>query len=183
MEKGTQVGQIYEATRRLHDEGIEVGFFIQFGYPGETRTDIQKTFRMVQDCRPDDIGVSVSYPLPGTRFHETVSEHLSAQRNWVDSSDLAMMYRGPFATAFYRQLHTLPHKGFRARKAWEELSRVARQPGALRRHHLRQLAALIYHAVTLPWERIRLEALARVDGHPARRPGGAPARRSRWPTS
>src|SRR5258708_26267617 len=39
MEKGTRVDQIREATRRLQAEGIEVGFFLQFGYPGETRDD------------------------------------------------------------------------------------------------------------------------------------------------
>ena len=36
MEKGTRVEQIAAAARRLHDAGIEVGFFLQFGYPGET---------------------------------------------------------------------------------------------------------------------------------------------------
>jgi len=66
MEKGTKVEQIYEASRRLHDVGIEVGFFLEFGYPGETRDDIEQTLQMVRDCRPDDIGMSVSYPLPGT---------------------------------------------------------------------------------------------------------------------
>src|SRR5579864_3692706 len=39
MEKGTRVEQIYEAARRLRAAGIEVGFFLQFGYPGETRED------------------------------------------------------------------------------------------------------------------------------------------------
>src|SRR5580692_10136828 len=64
IEVGTRVEQIVEATRWLHEAGIEVGFFLQFGYPGETREDIESTRRMVRDCRPDDIGISVSYPLP-----------------------------------------------------------------------------------------------------------------------
>src|SRR4029079_11993645 len=33
MEKGTRVDQIAEATRLLHAAGVEVGFFLQFGYP------------------------------------------------------------------------------------------------------------------------------------------------------
>src|SRR5438045_9271021 len=37
MEKGTRVDQIAYATRLLHDAGVEVGFFLQFGYPAETR--------------------------------------------------------------------------------------------------------------------------------------------------
>src|SRR5205823_5500570 len=49
MEKGTQVENIYEAARRLHAAGIQVGFFLQFGYPGETRQDIERTLQMVRD--------------------------------------------------------------------------------------------------------------------------------------
>jgi radical SAM superfamily enzyme YgiQ (UPF0313 family) len=129
MEKGTRVEQIVEATRRLHGEGIEVGYFLQFGYPGETRADIEQTIRLVRDADPDDIGISVSYPLPGTKFHEAVREQLGRRQHWVDSDDLAMLYRGPFSTDFYRKLHQVVHKEFRARKAWSAL-RVG-QPLAL----------------------------------------------------
>jgi anaerobic magnesium-protoporphyrin IX monomethyl ester cyclase len=121
MEKGTKVEQIYDAARRLHAAGVQVGFFLQFGYPGETRADIERTLQMVRDCRPDDIGMSVSYPLPGTTFYERVKGELGAKQNWQDSNDLAMLYNGPFSTAFYRQLHTVLHREFRARKAWRAL--------------------------------------------------------------
>ena len=161
MDKGTTVEQIYEATRRLHAAGVEVGFFLQFGYPGETRADIERTLQMVRDCRPDDIGMSVSYPLPGTRFHQRVREQLGVQQNWVDSDDLAMLYQGPFTTAFYRQLHTVLHKEFRARKAWAELRSVARRPSAVRRQHPRRALAMLYHLGTLPLARRRLDRLAR----------------------
>ena len=152
MEKGTRVEQIREAARRLHAAGIQVGFFLQFGYPGETRADIEKTLEMIRECRPDDIGISVSYPLPGTKFYERVKEQLGAKRHWDDSSDLAMMYRGPFTTAFYRSLYNVVHKEFRIRKI--------RESGGPR--PLRRSAALAYHTVTLPFERRRLERLARV---------------------
>src|SRR5690606_34409412 len=36
MDKGTRVSQIYEATEKLKAKGVKVGFFIQFGYLGET---------------------------------------------------------------------------------------------------------------------------------------------------
>jgi len=162
MDKGVRVEQIYEATRRLHAAGIEVAFFLQFGYPGETREDIEMTFQMVRDCRPDDIGVAVTYPLPGTRFYDAVKQELGAKQNWVDSSDLAMMYRGPFSTAFYRQLHTVLHTEYRARKAWWSLKEMASRPQAPRLRHLRGVARLIYHAARLPLARARLERLART---------------------
>jgi anaerobic magnesium-protoporphyrin IX monomethyl ester cyclase len=161
MDKGVRVEAIYDAARRMHAAGIELAFFLQFGYPGETRDDIEKTMQMVRDCHPDDIGIAVSYPLPGTRFHEAIRAELGAKRNWTDSSDLAMMYRGPFTTAFYRQLHTVVHREFRARKAREALGSAIRHPVTLRPRHLRQAAALVRHVVTLPLDRLRLEWLAR----------------------
>ncbi|RMG89576.1 MAG: radical SAM protein [Chloroflexi bacterium] len=162
MEKGTTVEQIYEAARQLHEAGVAVGFFLQFGYPGETRADIEKTFQMVRDCQPDDVGMSVSYPLPGTKFYENVRLQLGEKQNWEDSADLAMMYQGPFTTAFYRQLHVVLHKEFRARRDWLALRRVLTRPGHWRRAHVRMLAAICYRLVTLPLARWRLNRLARI---------------------
>jgi len=137
-----------------------VGLFLQFGYPGETRADIEKTLQLVRDCRPDDIGISVSYPMPGTPFYAAVREQLGGQQNWRDSDDLAMLFRGPFSTAFYRKLHSAVHKEFRARKAWHALKHG---------FSLRQLAHLVYGLATLPATRWQLDRLA------AQSPGaGAP---------
>jgi len=162
MEKGTRVEQIYEATRRLHAAGIQAGFFLQFGYPGETREDVERTLQMVRDCRPDDVGMSVSYPLPGTKFYERVKEQLGSRQNWQDSNDLAMLYRGSFGTGFYRQLHTVLHKEFRARRYWTGLKRMAGGDEPLQKEHLRRAAAMVYHTATLPAARWRLDRLAKV---------------------
>jgi anaerobic magnesium-protoporphyrin IX monomethyl ester cyclase len=157
MEKGTTVEQIYEAARRLRQSDVQVGFFLQFGYPGETWDDIERTLRMVRECQPDDIGMSVAYPLPGTKFYERVQGQLGAKQNWHDSRDLAMLYDGPFSTAFYRQLHTVLHREFRARKAWRELGRPA-APG----RKARLLATVLKNMVALPAARSKLRRLARA---------------------
>lgn len=162
MEKGTQVKQIYETARRLRQAGVQVGFFLQFGYPGETREDIEMTLQMVRDCRPDDIGMSVSYPLPGTTFYENVRVQLGDKQNWVDSADLAMMYKGPFTTPFYRQLHVVLHKEFRARRTWQTVQEVALRPRRWRLHHLREIAASLYRLATLPIGYAKLNRLAAV---------------------
>jgi radical SAM superfamily enzyme YgiQ (UPF0313 family) len=121
---------------------------LQFGYPGETREDIEKTIQLVRDCDPDDIGISVSYPMPGTKFYDAVHEQLGEKQNWQDSQDLAMLYQGPFATEFYRKLHSVVHKEFRARKAWKSL----KSP--------RDAARLSYNLLTLPLARWQLNQLA-----------------------
>ena len=161
MDKGTRIEQIYQAARLLHATGIKVGFFLQFGYPGEERSDIEKTIQMVRDCRPDDIGISVSYPLPGTKFHDAIRLQLGAKQNWVDSQDLAMMYQGPFTTAFYRKLHVVIHKEYRMRKTWTELKNVL-HPGQKRTHLPRKVASMIYQWASLPFDRLQLNQLALI---------------------
>ncbi|MGA3187690.1 MAG: radical SAM protein [Bryobacteraceae bacterium] len=109
MDKGTRVKDIYRAAENLRAQGIRACFFLQFGYPGETWAEIEETIRMVRETRPDDIGVSVSYPLPGTRFYEQVSAQLGRKSNWSDSADLAMMFRGAYSSEFYRALADAMH--------------------------------------------------------------------------
>ncbi|MBZ0277795.1 MAG: radical SAM protein, partial [Anaerolineae bacterium] len=164
------VEQIYEAARKLHEHGIQVAFFLQFGYPGETRADIELTLKMVRDLMPDDIGISVSYPLPGTPFYERVRGELGERANWIDSQDMAMLYQGPFRTEFYRQLHTVIHKDYRSRKTWHELGSLIRNPAKLRPGHLRQTAAMIYHRLTLPGATAQLDALAKLPHEPTHLP-------------
>lgn len=160
MDKGITVEQTREATRRLKAAGIDVGFFLQFGYPGETRDDIEQTFQLVRDCRPDQIGVSITYPLPGTRFYEQVRDQLEDKQNWTDSDDLAMMYDGPFPSPFYETLHRVMHHDFRMVKAWDRLKEVIGQPSALRPDHLRELVILLGYAAVRPFERLQLELRA-----------------------
>jgi anaerobic magnesium-protoporphyrin IX monomethyl ester cyclase len=160
MEKGTTVPQIAAAAARLHAAGVKVGFFLQFGYPGETREDIEKTLQMVREVMPDDVGMSVSYPLPGTRFYYNVRQQLGEKQNWVHSADLEMMYRGPFTTSFYRQLHVVLHKEFRSRRAFRELKRIAARPRQWRGRHLRQAVSMAYRLATLPIARYQLDRLA-----------------------
>jgi anaerobic magnesium-protoporphyrin IX monomethyl ester cyclase len=121
---------------------------------------------MVRDLMPDDIGISVSYPLPGTPFFERVRHELGERVNWLDSADMAMLYKGPFATEFYRQLHTVVHKDYRSRKTWQELQSLIRNPAHLRPGHIRQTAAMIYHRLTLPGAVAKLDKLALLPHEP-----------------
>jgi anaerobic magnesium-protoporphyrin IX monomethyl ester cyclase len=170
MDKGTRVEQIPEAARRLKRAGIRVGFFLQFGYPGETREDIEMTVQLMRDADPDDIGISVSYPMPGTKFYEAVREQLGEKQNWQDSGDLAMLYQGSFPTEFYRKLHSAVHKEFRARKAWKSLTqtnRTNRNHGDTETPRLKKLRdsvspwlGLGFNLLTLPVARMQLNKLA-----------------------
>jgi len=110
MDKGTRVEQIPPARQLLKQHGVLACFFLQFGYPGETWKEIQKTIELVRRTQPDEIGVSVSYPLPGTKFFERVREELGEKQNWLDSEDLSVMFKGAYTTEFYRALRDALHR-------------------------------------------------------------------------
>jgi radical SAM superfamily enzyme YgiQ (UPF0313 family) len=116
MEKGTSADQIYKAAEDVHKAGMEIAFFIQFGYPGEDWKDIKLTRKMILDCLPDDIGISVSYPLPGTKFYERVKADLKEKTNWIDSDDFDPMFSGFYERSFYKFLHRFVHSEYRLKK-------------------------------------------------------------------
>jgi len=157
MDKGTTVEQIAEATRLLRSKGVRVCFFLQFGYLGESEADVEKTIRMVEDLMPDDIGVSVSYPLPGTLFYEKVKDDLGGKANWTDSDDLAMMFRNRQRPLYYKRLHRYVHKRYRRKQAlhalYQAMDRTSFEPRTI-------LSGLYYVPATMV-ERMRLARLVR----------------------
>lgn len=148
MDKGLRVEDVRSARENLRQHGIRACFFLQFGYPGETWRDIRRTVALVRETRPDDIGVSFSYPLPNTKFYELVREQLGRKRNWADSEDLCVMFRGAYVDEFYRAIrdalhaevdswhasgHFIASREMAAREMWrrvEALEQVSRNPDA-----------------------------------------------------
>jgi anaerobic magnesium-protoporphyrin IX monomethyl ester cyclase len=145
MDKGTTVEQIAEATKLLKKKKIRVGFFLQFGYLGETQADIDATLDMVLKLMPDEIGVSVSYPLPGTVFYENVKSMLKEKQNWHDSDDLSMMYQSTFNSAYYKKLHRYIHNRYRIQRGVEQIKKWRTKPGIPSIGNLRNIASMIVH--------------------------------------
>ncbi|MBS1683008.1 MAG: B12-binding domain-containing radical SAM protein [Bacteroidetes bacterium] len=138
MDKGTTIQEIEKATRLMKEKKIRVGYFLQFGYTGEKKEDIEATIKMTLAAMPDEIGISVSYPLPGTKFYENVKSNLKEKQNWVDSDDLALLYRSTFSPVFYKLLHRYVHSRYRIKRGWEFIKQ--------RNFKVRAIASMIYHA-------------------------------------
>jgi radical SAM superfamily enzyme YgiQ (UPF0313 family) len=165
MEKGTTVEQIRQATRLLYENGIKPCFFIQFGYLGETKEDIGLTIDLIRKLRPADIGISVSYPLPGTGFYEKVKSSLGPKSNWTDSDELALMFRNTYSPAYYKQLYRYVHRIHRQNLALHYLSeywrgltsqgRGAKITGSV----LKKIASVCYYLPAARLARIKLEQL------------------------
>jgi radical SAM superfamily enzyme YgiQ (UPF0313 family) len=109
MDKGLNLSSVIAARSLLKKAGIRTCYFLQFGYPGETWKELQETIAFVRETRPDDIGISFSYPLPGTGFYERVQAELGQKRNWTDSDDLCIMFNGAYTTDFYRAVRDALH--------------------------------------------------------------------------
>ncbi len=159
MDKGTQLSQIHDATRLLKLKKVKVAFFIQFGYLGETKKDIAKTIAMIKELQPDNIGVSVSYPLPGTKFYEMVKDDLNLKSNWTDSDDLAMMFQGTFNTNYYKKLHRYVHKEYRKSQAVANYKSFLRNPFSTSFYNLRSMFLYFYYLPSSMFDRILLDKM------------------------
>jgi radical SAM superfamily enzyme YgiQ (UPF0313 family) len=146
MDKGITVDQIYGATRLLRKHGIKPSFFIQFGYPGETKEDIGKTIRLINELLPDSLGISVSYPLPGTLFHERVKAELKNKANWTDSDELQLLFRNTYSPSFYKQLHRYVHKTYRCHLGMENLKNLFTRPAAITAAGIKKAASIAWYA-------------------------------------
>jgi radical SAM superfamily enzyme YgiQ (UPF0313 family) len=153
MDKGLKVSSVTTARRALADAGIRACYFLQFGYPGERWPEIQQTVDLVRETRPDDIGVSVSYPLPNTRFYERVQHQLGEKRNWRDSDDLCATFTAAYKNEFYLALRDVLHaevdswhapSGHAAAQIaglWERVARMERTSRNQNPTHLRPRVA------------------------------------------
>jgi anaerobic magnesium-protoporphyrin IX monomethyl ester cyclase len=163
MDKGITVQQVAAATRMLRLNDIKPCFFIQFGYPGETRDDIAATIRMIHELLPHQIGISVSYPLPGTRFYANVKEQLQLKANWTDSDDLALLFRNSQRPEFYKQLHRYVHKSYRHRLGMLQVGELFRKPSAASGKTLRRALSVLYYAPASLLSKARLHRLTQPE--------------------
>jgi radical SAM superfamily enzyme YgiQ (UPF0313 family) len=145
MDKGISIQQIRESTRLMKDAGIKPSFFIQFGYPGEMKDDISLTIDMINELLPFEIGISVSYPLPGTSFYEKVKAELKKKTNWTDSNEMALMFQNTYQPSYYKQLHRYVHLNYHKHLAKNALVSLMRKPALTDRKVLKKALSVLYH--------------------------------------
>ena len=164
MDKGLTVEQIEEATRRLKAAGIRVGHFIQFGYSGEGVADIARTIGMIRRTQPDEIGISVSYPLPGTAFYDRVKAELHGKRNWSDSE----RPRDALSWAVHHRLLSPPARlcasRFQDAPGLRAFARVLKGRETLRYRHVRSLVYAMLCLGLMPFSLLILAPAAIVRG-------------------
>lgn len=159
MDKGTTVEQIAESTKLIRKYGMKPSFFIQFGYLGETKEDILKTINMINELLPYEIGISVSYPLPGTLFFEKVKSDLKEKTNWTDSDEMALMFRNTYQPAFYKQLYRYVHRSYRMHLAIDHIRQLIARPAKTSLAKIRKAATVFYYMPASFLAKLKLNAL------------------------
>ena len=159
MDKGITIKQIREATALMKAQGIKPSFFIQFGYPGEMKDDIALTIAMINELLPFEIGISVSYPLPGTSFYEKVKNELKKKTNWTDSDEMALLFTNTFPANYYKQLHRYVHQNYHMHLAKNSMAKLVRNPFKTNAKSLRKAFSVFYHTPATLIEKLKLSKL------------------------
>ena len=141
---------------------MKPSFFIQFGYLGETKEDIEMTISMINQLLPYEIGISVSYPLPGTVFYEKVKEELVQKTNWTDSDEMALMFSNTFPASYYKQLHRYVHQNYHKHLAKNSLVKLIQNPLSINAKSLRKALSVFFHAPATFIEGLKLRQLENV---------------------
>lgn len=102
MKKGFTVDDIRRAAALTRAAGIEVGFTVTLGYPGESVADVEMTRDLVRGTRPDRCTVEVAYPQKGTEFYREVeADILPVRYSERREHDNILTYRAKYSQDFY----------------------------------------------------------------------------------
>jgi radical SAM superfamily enzyme YgiQ (UPF0313 family) len=101
MDRGVKVEQVQQAVALARERGIESGMFLMWGYEGEELDDIEATIRHVSISKPDIFFTTVSYPIKGTPYYQSISDRLVQLKPWGISSDREITIKGRHSRSFY----------------------------------------------------------------------------------
>jgi anaerobic magnesium-protoporphyrin IX monomethyl ester cyclase len=102
MKRDVTVEEVRKAVRLAHDHDIQVGMFLMWGYEGEELQDIAATVEHVKITNPDVFFTTVSYPIKGTPYFDTVSDRVEMPLAWVDASDRDYVINGRRGKDYYK---------------------------------------------------------------------------------
>jgi radical SAM superfamily enzyme YgiQ (UPF0313 family) len=102
MKRGVSVEQVRRAVQLAQQQGIRVGMFLMWGYEGEEIEDIAATVEHVKQSNPDIFFTTVSYPIKGTPYFDSVKSKVRLPIAWVDASDRDYLIAGRHGEDYYR---------------------------------------------------------------------------------
>ncbi len=101
MQRRVALDQVTETTARLRRRGIQVGMFIMLGYDGEGPADLRATVAHLKRTSPDIFLTTVSYPIKGTPYYDTVADRIVAPKPWAERTDRDLLIKGRPSRRYY----------------------------------------------------------------------------------
>lgn len=101
MSRGVTREEIANATRWCQRHGIQAGYFVMFGYPGEELPDIYETIDFVKEHQPDTYLTTVAYPLRGTTMYEEIGDRIIYQNGWESHLQRELGIRDRYTDELY----------------------------------------------------------------------------------
>jgi anaerobic magnesium-protoporphyrin IX monomethyl ester cyclase len=102
MERGVTVEQVRKAVKLAHDHDIQVGMFLMWGYEGERIEDIAATVEHVKITNPDEFFTTVSYPIKGTPYFDSVKDKVKLPLDWASTTDRDYVIAGRHDKEYYK---------------------------------------------------------------------------------
>ena len=102
MRRNVTVEQVRCSARLAQERGIQAGFFIMWGCPGETVEDIDETVARVAEINPDVFFTTLAYPVKGTEFFRMNMDRIHLDIPWEEASDRDYRITGRPDFQFYR---------------------------------------------------------------------------------
>jgi len=96
VEEGARAAEVYRRA------GIEVAAFFIVGYPGETVSSIEETFRLALALPLDEISFNVPMPLPGSQLFERLGEP-DEGKDWTRENEVTFVYPSDVDERWLRQ--------------------------------------------------------------------------------
>ena len=109
--KKIRVSDCVSAVSMTHEAGIRTALFLNFGFPGETKDDMESTIKLAIRLNPTYASFHLIIPFPGTRLAKQIGidpeafpTHLYPQYNYVhhDHKTLKNMLRKAYLKFYLR---------------------------------------------------------------------------------
>jgi len=102
MNKKATLEEGINAVHLFHKAGIKVAAFFIVGYPGETVSSIEETFKLALTLPLDDISFNVPFPLPGSKLFDRVSK-VDKNKDWTEENEVTFVYSSEFDSEWLRR--------------------------------------------------------------------------------
>jgi len=117
---------------------------------------------MINTLLPHSIGISVSYPLPGTKFYENVKADLTDKTNWTDSNAMSMLFKNTYRPAFYKQLYSYVHASYRKQLALNDVKALLKSPASVNLKKIKKALSVAYYETTFFFAKKKLTRLEKL---------------------